>query len=37
MIMLEDLEGCIEDPLFRTIVGQDFDLAEFDTAMECEG
>jgi NADPH2:quinone reductase len=37
MNMLEDLESCIEDPLFRTLVGQDFDLAEFDAAMEYKG
>jgi NADPH2:quinone reductase len=37
MNMLEDLEGCIEDPLFRTLVGQDFDLQEFDAAMEYKG
>jgi NADPH:quinone reductase-like Zn-dependent oxidoreductase len=37
MNMLEDLEGCIEDPSFRTLVGQDFDLSEFDAAMEHKG
>jgi NADPH2:quinone reductase len=37
MNMLEGLESCIEDPLFRTLVGQDFGLAEFDAAMEYKG
>lgn len=37
MNMPEDLEGCIEDTLFRTIVGQDFDLTEFDTTIEYKG
>jgi NADPH2:quinone reductase len=37
MNMLEDLESCIEGPLLRTLVGQDFDLAEFDAAMEYKG
>ncbi len=32
--MLADLEDCIEDPLFRTQVGQDFDLSHFEAAME---
>ena len=35
--MLEDLEDCIEDPLFRTRVGREFDLAEFEVAMEYSG
>ncbi|KAK9481727.1 alcohol dehydrogenase protein [Lipomyces starkeyi] len=34
--MLKDLEGCIEDPLFRTCVGRDFELEEFEAAMEYE-
>ena len=37
MNMRDDLEKCIEDPLFRTHVGQQFDLAEFEAAMEYEG
>ncbi len=32
--MLADLENCIDDPLFRTSVGQDFALSEFEAAME---
>ncbi len=32
--MMADLEGCIEDPWFRTHVGQDFDLSEFQAAMK---
>lgn len=31
--MLADLEGCIEDPLLRTHLGQEFDLSEFESAM----
>jgi hypothetical protein len=34
--MLKDLEGCIEDPLFRMCVGRDFELEEFEAAMEYE-
>ncbi|KAK9360194.1 alcohol dehydrogenase protein [Lipomyces starkeyi] len=34
--MLKDLEGCIEDPLFTTCVGRDFELEEFEAAMEYE-
>ena len=32
--MLADLEGCIEDPAFRTKLGRIFDLADFDAAMQ---
>lgn len=35
--MLKVLEGCIEDPLFTTCVGRDFELEEFEAAMEYEG
>jgi len=35
--MLEDLEGCIGDPMFRTYAGQEFGLSEFDAAMEYNG
>jgi len=35
--MLKDLEGCIEDPLFRTSLGKDFELKEIEAAMEYEG
>ena len=35
--MLKDLESCIEDPLFRTSLGKDFELSEVKAAMEYEG
>jgi NADPH:quinone reductase-like Zn-dependent oxidoreductase len=35
--MLEDLEGCIEDPLLKTRLGQEFDLSEFEAAMNYDG
>jgi NADPH:quinone reductase-like Zn-dependent oxidoreductase len=35
--MLADLEGCIDDPLLRTHVGQEFALSEFEQAMSYEG
>lgn len=31
--MLCDLEDCIEDPLFRTRIGKDFALSDFEAAM----
>ncbi|KAK9328182.1 hypothetical protein V1520DRAFT_381320 [Lipomyces starkeyi] len=34
--MLQDLEGCIEDPLFTTRVGKEFELEEFEAAMAYE-
>lgn len=35
--MLKDLEGCIEDPLFKTSLGRDFELEEIKAAMEYDG
>jgi NADPH2:quinone reductase len=35
--MLTDLEGCIEDPQFRTSLGEHFEPEEFDAAMEYDG
>jgi NADPH2:quinone reductase len=35
--MLKDLESRIEDPLFRTSLGKDFELEEIEAAMEYEG
>lgn len=35
--MLKDLEGCIEDPMFRTSIGKDFQLEEADAALEYKG
>jgi NADPH:quinone reductase len=35
--MLKDLEGCIENPLFRTSLGKDFELDEVKAAMDYEG
>ncbi len=35
--MLKDLEGCIEDSLFRNSLGKDFELSEVKAAMEYEG
>lgn len=35
--MLKDLEGCIEDPLFKTSLGKDFELGEVKAAMEYKG
>jgi NADPH:quinone reductase len=35
--MFKDLEGCIDDPLFRTSLGKDFKLEEVKDAMEYEG
>jgi NADPH:quinone reductase len=35
--MLADLEGCIEDPLLKTQLGQEFDLSEFEAAMNYDG
>jgi NADPH2:quinone reductase len=32
--MLKDLEGLIEDPLFKTSIGKRFELEEFEAAME---
>ncbi|PQE17506.1 alcohol dehydrogenase protein [Rutstroemia sp. NJR-2017a BBW] len=35
--MLKDLEGCIEDPMFRTSLGKDFQVEEIVDAMKYEG
>ena len=35
--MLNDLEHCIENLLFRTRVGQHFKLSEFEVAMKYKG
>jgi NADPH:quinone reductase-like Zn-dependent oxidoreductase len=34
--MLKDLERCIDDPLFRTSLGRDFEPEEIEAAMEYE-
>lgn len=35
--MLKDLEDCIEEPLFRTSLGPDFESEDFEAAMKYEG
>jgi NADPH2:quinone reductase len=35
--MFKELEGCIDDPLFRTTLGKDFKLEEVKNAMKYEG
>lgn len=35
--MLKDLEGCIEEPLFKTCLGTEFEPADFEAAMKYEG
>ena len=34
--MLKDLVGCFKNPLFTTCLRGDFELGEFETAMEFE-